>query len=80
MGGFQRGVPCTWQLPWLAVEKPWSALHGLSISLLLTQMGIDKAPLPFYELHFWQCRQLSVRRSIHRSECPDHCKLANEWA
>ena len=19
----QRGVPCTWQLPWLAVERPW---------------------------------------------------------
>ena len=26
VGGLQRGVPCTWQLPWLAVEKPWSAL------------------------------------------------------
>ena len=23
VGGFQRGMPCTWQLPWLAVEKPW---------------------------------------------------------
>ena len=21
VGGFQLGVPCTWQLPWLAVEK-----------------------------------------------------------
>ena len=21
VGGFQCGVPCTWQLPWLAVEK-----------------------------------------------------------
>ena len=43
-------------------------------------MGVDKAPLPFHELHFWHCRQLSVGRSIHRSEGPDHCKLANEWA
>ena len=42
-------------------------------------MGVDKAPLPFYELHFWHCRELSVGRSIHRSEGPDHCKLANEW-
>ena len=29
VGGFQRGMPCTWQLPWLAVES-----IGLSISLL----------------------------------------------
>ena len=26
VGGFQHGVLCTWQLPLLAVEKPWSAL------------------------------------------------------
>ena len=26
--GFQHGVPCTWQLPWLAVEKSWLALAG----------------------------------------------------
>jgi len=26
VGGFQHGVSCTWQLPWLAVEKPWLAL------------------------------------------------------
>ena len=41
---------------------------------------VDKAPLPFYELNFWHCRQLSIGRSIHWSEGPDHCKLANEWA
>ena len=23
-----REVPCTWELLWLAVEKPWSALAG----------------------------------------------------
>ena len=22
VGGFQRWVPCTWQLPWLAVQEP----------------------------------------------------------
>ena len=30
-------------------------------------------------IHFWHCRQLSVRRSIHWLESPVHCKLANEW-
>ena len=39
MGRFQHGVLCTWQLPWLAVEKPWLAGPFLSI---LTQMGVDK--------------------------------------
>ena len=42
---FQHGVPCTWQLPWLAVEKPWLALAGPFLSFL-TQTGADKAPLP----------------------------------
>jgi len=36
---------CTWQLPWLAVEKPWSAPAWPFLSLL-TQTGVDKAPLP----------------------------------
>ena len=45
MGGFQHGVLCTWQLPWLAVEKPWPALAGPFLSFL-TQTGIDKTPLP----------------------------------
>ena len=56
------GVLCTWQLAWLTLAGPF-----LSI---LTQTGIDKAPLPFF---FFQ-------RSIHWSEALDHCKLANEWA
>ena len=47
MGGFQHGVPCTWQLPWLAVEKPCSAPAWPFLSSL-TETGIDKAPLPFY--------------------------------
>ena len=46
MGGIQHGVLCTWQLPWLAVEKPWSVLAWPFLSFL-TQMGIDKAPFPF---------------------------------
>ena len=45
MGTFQHGVPCTWQLPWLAVEKLWSALAGPFLSFL-AQTGADKAPLP----------------------------------
>ena len=28
MGRFQHRVPCTWYLPWLAVNMPWSALPG----------------------------------------------------
>ena len=40
-----HGLSCTWQLLWLAVEKPWSALAWPFLSFL-TQMGVDKAPLP----------------------------------
>ena len=36
----------TWQLPCLAVEKPWSALAGPFLSFL-TQTGVNKALLPF---------------------------------
>ena len=39
MGGFQHWVLYTWQLPWLAVEKPWSALAWEFLSFL-TQMGV----------------------------------------
>ena len=52
LAGFRKALvgtglmPCTWQLPWLAVEKPWSALAWVFLSFL-TQTGIDKAPLPF---------------------------------
>ena len=46
VGGFQHGVLCTWQLPGLAVEKPRSSLAG-PLLLFLTQMGVNKAPLPF---------------------------------
>ena len=38
-------LPCTWQLPWLTVKKPWSAL-AWPFPSLLTQTGVDKAPLP----------------------------------
>ena len=27
-GWVHSGVPCTWQLPWLAREEPWSAVAG----------------------------------------------------
>ena len=46
---------------------------GLAISLLFDTNGRKG-------LHFWHCRQISVGRSVHWSEGPDHCKLANEWA
>ena len=46
VGGFQHGVPCTWQLPWMAVEKPWSAL-AWAFHSFMTQACVDKAPLPF---------------------------------
>ena len=76
--GFQHGVPCTWQLPWLAVEKPWSALVGPFLTLL-AQTGSETTPLPLYRHHFWTCRQHSVRWSMRWSESPDHWKLAYEW-
>ena len=44
VGRFQHGVLCTWQLPWLAVEKPWSTLAWAFFD---TNGCIDKAPLPF---------------------------------
>ena len=45
VGGFKHGVPCTWQLLWMAVEKPWLAL-GWPFLSFMTQMGVDKTPLP----------------------------------
>ena len=29
-----HGVPCTWQLPWLAREEPWLAVAGPFLTLL----------------------------------------------
>ena len=34
VGGFHHGVPCTWELPWLAIEQPWWALTGPFLTLL----------------------------------------------
>ena len=34
MDGFQHRVLCAWQLSWLAVEWPWSALAELFLTLL----------------------------------------------
>ena len=45
MGGHSYEVPCAWQLSWLAVERPWSALAGPFLSFL-TQTGVQTAPLP----------------------------------
>ena len=43
VGRFQHGVPCTWQLPWLAIQKPWLALAGPFLTLLAQQA---QEPLP----------------------------------
>ena len=77
MGRFQHGVLCTWQLAWPAVEEPWSALAGPFLSFL-TQMDVDKTPLPFRS-SISGTVEFSVRRSIHWSEGADYCELANEW-
>ena len=59
MGEFQHRVLCTWQLPWLAVECPWSALAGPLLTLLATT-GIETTPT-LQGHHFCYCRQFSVR-------------------
>ena len=43
--GFQHRMPCTWQLPWLGIEQPWSALAGPYLTLL-AQTGLAITPLP----------------------------------
>ena len=51
MGGHIQDMPCTWRLPWRAVEQPWLALAGPFLTLL-AQMGTETTPLPLYEHHF----------------------------
>ena len=43
-GWVHREVPCTWQLPWLAREEPWSAVAGPFLALL-AQTGSGTTPL-----------------------------------
>ena len=43
-GWVHPGVPCTWQLPWLAREEPWSAVAGPFLALL-AQTGSGTTPL-----------------------------------
>ena len=45
MGGHSYDMPYTWQLPWLDVEQPWSALAGPFLTLLV-QKGTETTPLP----------------------------------
>ena len=59
IGGGSRhsyNMPCMWQLSWLAVERPCSALAGPFFSLL-AQAGVETTPLSLQGLHFWHCRQ-----------------------
>jgi len=63
------------------VGSPRSAVHmaaalaGCRKALVGTGLAIS---LPFNTNG--HCRQFSVGRSVHWSEGPDHCKLANHWA
>ena len=71
VGEFQLRVPCTWQLPCVAAEKPWLALA--EPFLLFNTNGIEKAPLSLFlalQTVFSQEKHLLVK---------EHCKLANEW-
>ena len=43
VGGFRYGVPCTCQLSWLAVERPWIG-NGWTLSSLSAQTGREYAP------------------------------------
>ena len=45
VGGHIHDMPYTWQLSWLAVERPCSALGRLFLSFL-AQTGVETAPLP----------------------------------
>ena len=47
---------------------------GCAISLLLNTNGRRKGSFAFVGA------QLSVGRSVHWLESPEHCKLTNEWA
>jgi len=42
-GWVHRELPCTWQLPWLAVEKPWSALAWPFLHMAAALAGCRKA-------------------------------------
>ena len=72
VGECSHYMSCRWWLSWLDVEKPWSALGGFLLSFL-AHTGVENAPLPLQQFHFWHCRQFSVRRSSCWSESPDHC-------
>jgi len=43
-GWVHPGVPCTWQLPWLAREEPWLAVAG-PFPAFLAQTGSGNTPL-----------------------------------
>ena len=43
-GWVHHRVPCTWQLPWLATEEPWSAVARQFLALL-AQTGSGTTPL-----------------------------------
>ena len=45
VGGHIQDMPCTWLLPWLIVEQPWSALAGPFLTLL-AQMVTEITPFP----------------------------------
>ena len=50
--GILNTCPCTWYLPWLAVERPW-----LSLLTLLIQTGVEITLLPCRSTISGYCRQ-----------------------
>ena len=77
LAGCQHGVPCTWQLPWLAVENPGRQL-AWAFPSFLTQMGVDKAPLPFRGSISGTVGSFQLGEALRPLTII--CKLANEWA
>ena len=66
MGEFQHRVLCTWQLPWLAVECPWSAPNSLIFSFSSgTSTALNAGRRVLYLL-----TNLNLYRGLHAKSVP----------
>ena len=69
---------------WVGIVMITCCAHDSCLGWLLRRLGqhwlsyIFLSWKPLRKFHFWHYRQFSVRRSVHSSESPDHCKLAND--
>ena len=54
-------VPCTWQPPWLAKEKPWLAVAGPFL-VLLAQTGSGITPLILQISELFSHLQCALKR------------------